>query len=248
MKLDQAAIPYLMGEKFSNKLLVPYDFHDVIPNRVSFVCSLAKGKKIIHLGCLDHLPLIDSKIASGQWLHKELTACAAKCVGIDIDTEVAEYVRSSHGFDNIILGDFTTVRIPEIMSEKWDFAVLGELLEHIDNPVDYLCAIQKNYAGVIDRIIITVPNAWTQTTMKMANRSSEVINSDHRYWFTPYTLAKVIVRAGMEVDEVYFANRVPLSFLGLVKNKIFKILGLKMKFNYTYASSLVAVARLIPGA
>ncbi len=247
MKLEQSVLPYLNGAQFSNKLLISYDFFDVIPDRVSFVCSLAKGKKILHLGCLDHLPLIDAKIAGGKWLHKELTERASKCIGIDIDKEVKDYVESKHGFDNIILGDFTTTRIKEILDDHWDFAVLGELLEHIDNPVAYLKAIRENYAGIIDGIIITVPNAWTKTTMRMANKSSEIINSDHRYWFTPYTLAKVIVRAGMEVDEIYFANRVPLSFWGLVKNKFFKILGMKMKFNHTYASSIVAVARLVPG-
>jgi hypothetical protein len=95
--------------------------------------------------------------------------------------------------------------------------------------------------------VITVPNAWTQTTMHMANQSAEIINSDHRYWFTPYTLSKVIVQAGLELEDIYFANRVPLRGTDLIKNKFCKMLNLKPKYPFTYASSIVAVARLKSG-
>jgi hypothetical protein len=93
--------------------------------------------------------------------------------------------------------------------------------------------------------VITVPNAWTQTTMRMANRSAEIINSDHRYWFTPYTLSKVIVQAGLQLEDIYFANRVPLQGTELVKNKVYKMLNMSPKYPFTYASSIVAVASLV---
>lgn len=108
--------------------------------------------------------------------------------------------------------------------QRWDYAILGEILEHIDNPVSYLNAIQQLYSDCLIRIVITVPNAWTQATMRMANRSTEIINSDHRYWFTPYTLSKVMVQAGLHLEDLYFANRVPLSGIDLVKNKFSKLI------------------------
>jgi hypothetical protein len=244
MKLSGECLDYLFEKKFSNSLVIPYDFYEPIPNRVVFLKNLARQKKIIHLGCLDHLPLIDEKISRGQWLHKELTESAAVCVGVDIDTEAMDYVRTKHGFSNIILGDFTKQRIPELAAGTWDYAILGEILEHIDNPVAYLQAIRETYLDNIKNIVITVPNAWTQTTMRMAANSSEIINSDHRYWFTPYTLAKVIVRAGMQVDDIYFANRVPLNFIQLLESKISRLLGREPRYNFTFASSIVAIARL----
>jgi hypothetical protein len=244
MRLDGKTLEYLDGKNFTNSLVVPYSFHEPIPNRVTFLTNLAKGKKIIHLGCLDHLPLIDDKITRRQWLHKELTENASVCIGVDIDEETKAYVEDKYGFKNIILGDFTKSKLPELARQSWDYAILGEILEHIDNPVDYLKLIKSHYSDCLARIVVTVPNAWTQTTMRMANRSSEVINSDHRYWFTPYTLAKVIVQAGMQLEEIYFTNRVPLTGVELVQRKISKLFGKEPRYNFTYASSIVAIARL----
>lgn len=244
MRLDDKILDYLYGKKFSNSLSIQYSYYGPIPNRVSFIRDIVKDKQVIHLGCLDHLPLIDSKIARHQWLHKEITESASSCIGIDIDKEVHEYVKTKYGFDNILLGDFTKIKFPEIISQQWDYAVLGELLEHIDNPVAYLSDIRNNYTDCIKKIIISVPNAWTQASLKNARKSKEVINSDHRYWFTPYTLAKVILRAGMKLDEIYFTNRVPLSYLELAQNKVASLFNKTPNYNFTYASSIVGVAYL----
>jgi hypothetical protein len=244
MTLDSRTLEYLKGKKFSNSLEISYDYFQPIPNRIKFLCELVKGKRVLHLGCLDHLPLIDDKIKRNQWLHKELTAASSACLGVDIDAETQAYVKLKHGFDNIILGDFTKTKLSEITGQTWDFAVLGELLEHIDNPVQYLSDIRTLYSNCLHKIIITVPNAWTQTTIRKANKSVEIINSDHRYWFTPYTLAKVITQAGMHLEEIYFANRVPLTKAELIKEKILKTMGQQPKYNFTYASSIVGIAHL----
>ena len=244
MKLDSQTIQYLKGKKFSNSYTVPYPYKESIPNRVEFLCDLTKGKTVLHLGCLDHLPLIDDKVNRGQWLHKELTRVASHCLGIDIDTEALEYVQSKYKVNNILLGDFTQQKLEAVSSKKWDYAVLGELLEHIDNPVAYLQSIATLYSGCIDRIVITVPNAWTQTTMSKAMQSSEIINTDHRYWFTPYTLAKVMTRANLEVEEIYFANRVPLNYTQLIQKKLLTLIGSRPTYNFTFASSIVAVGKI----
>lgn len=244
MKFDGNTKPYIEGKKFSNSLKVYCDFHGVVPDRVEFVVNLTRGKRVVHLGCLDHLPLIEDKVNRRKWLHKELTESCSACIGIDIDKEAYDFVQTRYGFDNIFLSDFTKDNIPQVSTKKWDYAVLGELLEHIDNPVEFLSSIKKNYSGTIDKIIITVPNAWTRTTMRMAAKSVEIINSDHRYWFTPYTLAKVMHHAGIESDETFFTNRVPLNRMELVSHKLLSLIGQTPGYNFTYASSIVAVGRL----
>ena len=244
MTFDKETWQYLRGEKFANRIDVPIPYKQPIPNRVSFLTDMARGKKVVHLGCLDHQPLIADKIARKQWLHKELTDVATKCLGVDIDEEALRYVESTFGYRNIVLGNFTTDKFTQISAEHWDYAILGELLEHIDNPVQFLAAIKNNYAGNIGRIVVTVPNAWTQITMKMAQSSIEMINSDHRYWFTPYTLAKVLFQAGMVTEEIKFANRIPLNTLGLIKTKLAKMTGSEPSYDFTYASSIIAIAKL----
>lgn len=244
MTFDALTQEYLIGQKFSNSQLFQYNFHEPIPDRVSFVKALCKDKNILHLGCLDHKPLISDKISRGQWLHKEITEVADTCLGIDIDIDTLSYVNQNYGFTNIIAGDFTDHQFPEVISKHWNYAILGELLEHIDNPVQYLSTIKDLYSSCIDKIVITVPNAWTQTTIKYALRSGEIINTDHRYWFTPYTLAKVITRSGMVPENIHFANRVPLNRIQLLEKKILNFVGVQPKYNYTFASSIIAIASL----
>jgi hypothetical protein len=244
MTFDEETWQYLRGEKFSNRIDVPLRYKEPIPNRVAFLTEMARGRKVVHLGCLDHQPLIADKIARKQWLHKELTEVSTACIGVDVDEEALRYVERTFGYTNIVLGNFTTDRFEQISSQRWDYAILGELLEHIDNPVQFLSAIRANYAGLIERIVVTVPNAWTRITMQMAKSSIEMINSDHRYWFTPYTLAKVLFQAGMVTEEIKFANRIPLGTLDLIKSKVVGIMGSKPAYDFTYASSIIAIARL----
>jgi hypothetical protein len=244
MTFDEETWRYLRGEKFSNRIDVPLRYREPIPNRVSFLTEMARKKNVVHLGCLDHQPLIADKIARKQWLHKELTDVAENCIGVDIDEEALRYVETTFGYKNIVLGNFTSDKFEQISKSRWDFAILGELLEHIDNPVQFLSSIRNNYAGTIDRIVITVPNAWTQITMKMAKSSIEMINSDHRYWFTPYTLAKVIYQAGMVTEDIKFANRIPLATGDLIKARLLRAVGKVPSYDFTYASSIIAIARI----
>lgn len=244
MTFDDETWRYLRGEKFSNRIDVPLRYKEPIPNRVRLLTEMSRGKKIVHLGCLDHQPLIADKITRRQWLHKELTEVASACVGVDIDSEALRYVQSTFGYQNILLGDFTRDSFKEISSKQWDYAILGELLEHIDNPVQFLSSIRSNYAGMINHVIVTVPNAWTRITMKMAQSSVEMINSDHRYWFTPYTLAKVLYHAGLITEEIRFANRIPLTTPELLKSKLIHMTGREPSYDFTYASSIIAIARI----
>ena len=75
------------------------------------------------------------------------------------------------------------------------------MLEHIDDPVGFLVALREKFSGCVQELIITVPNAFSQKNHERAREGIEKINSDHRYWFTPYTLAKVVVSAGLTPDR-----------------------------------------------
>ena len=112
--------------------------------------------------------------------------------------EAIKAYRSEHG---VSLED---TPLKEITETKWDYMILGEILEHVDNPVSFLSAIKNNYSDYVDKIIITVPNGLRFINFKNVIKSKEAINSDHRFWFTPYTLGKICTRAGLNVEEFFF--------------------------------------------
>jgi hypothetical protein len=205
MKFRPEDLPYLSGEKFSNgRVFSVAKYNSPNIDRLSFLEELVRGKKIIHLGFTDHIPLIERKIRKGKWLHKRLTGSAHRCAGIDINLEAVNFISEKYAFPDLFCFDITRGRIPEeIQSEKWDYLILGEVLEHIDNPVDFLQKIHNRCRGMVKQIVVTVPNAFDLNNLTLLFRNKEFINTDHRFWFTPYTLAKVIMQAGFRLGDFY---------------------------------------------
>jgi hypothetical protein len=203
---------YLSGEKFSNSLEVDCSVSSRnsvkdrwAENRLKLIVDRTKGKKVLHVGFTDHLPLIKSKISQGRWLHKLLTDSSEICFGVDINAEAVEYVRSELGFRDVFVCDLLKDDLAPIIGEtRFDYLVLGEVLEHTDDPVEFLSTLRSKTSLYVKRFLITVPNAFCFANLQNTWKSKENINSDHRYWFTPYTLAKVLTRAGMGIEEIGF--------------------------------------------
>ncbi len=200
-------MPYLLGEKFSDNYVVSYRNEGKIRYRNDVLIDICRNKKVLHIGCCDHVPLIKHKIDDNNWLHGQLTQSSQKVVGVDIDENaVRESIRIS-GQDNIYAGDITsTERINKITEDRYDYAVFGEVVEHISNPVYFLNRFRELYADNFDKIIITVPNAFRAGNIKGVLKNRETINSDHRYFFTPYTIAKVAVDAGFYPETAIMAT------------------------------------------
>jgi len=181
---------------------VEFEPYDTIMLRPDFLLDKFQDKKVIHLGCTDHIEIIQRKLDEGNYLHNLITCVAQKCVGVDINKRALEYVKGK-GIDNVYYGDITQPGIEVIIQDHYDYILLGEMLEHVENPVDFLKKIILNYKEYIDKFVITVPNAFGLPFLSNAlNNGREEVNSDHKYWFTPYTIAKVVHQAGMKIDDL----------------------------------------------
>lgn len=224
MIFEESVGDFLHGRKFIGSLHVKISTAFGKPlNRTEFLTDLVKGKKVIHLGCVDHLPLVDSKIKSNTWLHKLLCERSERCLGIDINKEGIEYIKSI-GFPDSIYHDMLSgEKAVSILENKWDYLILGEILEHVDNPVLFLSDIQKKYGTEIKHIVITVPNGLRFINFKNVIKHKEVINSDHRYWFTPYTLAKICTNAGLKVESFQFLLDYKMSKYSMITPLIYKL-------------------------
>ena len=211
MKIDLDSIPFLEGKKFSNGLKFPVSYPYANVDRLTYIERKCTGKKVVHIGFADHIPLVPEKIRNNKWLHQRLLNVTSKCIGVDVDEKAIEYFKKNYSFQDIYLHDvINDVPLPEIIAEKWDYMILGEILEHVDNPVNFLNELLNKYGKHVKEIIITVPNAMNLMSIRMAKNHKEFINSDHRFWFTPFTLAKVGIRSGwMPVDFDYSQSNSP---------------------------------------
>ena len=206
MRLTHKIIPYLSGEAFSNGLKVEFDMdaddHRLI-SRLEWLERICKNKKIIHGGCVDHsLEQIEHKLARNKWAHSRLAACAARCLGVDKNKSGIDYLSHTLGYRDVACIDLIDGDCGVITATSWDYLVLVEILEHINNPVEFLRSLADRYRKIIKAFIITVPNAFDEGNQRFAKYDVESINSDHRYWFTPYTICKVAHTAGLAINSV----------------------------------------------
>ena len=234
MILSEKLRSYLKGERFSTAENFRYPAKIYPETREEYLKKIVKGKKVVHIGCIDHLPVIDTKIKTGHWLHNILTDSAEKCVGFDINKEGIEKLRSDYGIENVFYEDVANTASETILKEKWDYLLLGEVLEHIDNPVDFINKLKINYSNVARQIIITVPHIITKNNFNNVKRGFECINTDHRYWFTPFTIMKVATMAGLTPKNIEFKNRIVLSFPELIYRKLYKTVLRKEPFYPIY--------------
>jgi len=238
MILKNECINYLKDVNFSNGAMLKFSGQKQRWSRIEFMKELLKynyrggGKiqkrkyNVIHLGCCDHIGLIDNKIKNGTYLHKIITDSSNKVLGIDINSEAISYLKDTLNYNNVICADMIVdnkevkTKMKEVLgNKKWDYLIVGEILEHVDNPVEFLKKINDEYKNYIKKIVISVPNALRINNFKFALREFECINTDHKYWFTPYTLAKVMYRANMEVQDLYFAD-----FISKKRKRLLKFL------------------------
>lgn len=217
MKLSADTLEHLKGGKFAAGLEVGFEWEPSdwqYRSRLDLLADMARGKKIIHLGCVDHdAHEVQHKLARGKWLHKILTDSAALCQGVDISRPGIEYLHSI-GVTNTMVADITDPP-PALRDVHWDCLMIPEVLEHIGNPVGFLAGIHAAFRDNAAAAVITVPNAFAQENIRLAQRNREVINSDHRHWYSPFTLAKVAMDAGFVIERMHLCkvgkvNRSPI--------------------------------------
>ena len=210
-------VKYLSGESIHTGLDFPisppgkYE-ERLLKSRFTLLEELCAGKTVLHVGCADHIDLIDIKRSSGTWLHDRINAVSSRCLGIDVNEEAIAYIRDILCIPNVAWADISN-EIPSTLltNEPWEKVVMGEIIEHVNNPVSFLCALKSGLHGHAKELVLTAPNAMRWENLKKLRQGIECINSDHRFWFTPYTLAKIVFEAGFKPTDFCFVTSYPYS-------------------------------------
>lgn len=162
-------------------------------DRLDFVTSLCRGRKVLHLGCADDTAVAE-KLAAGRHLHGRLEACSS-VVGLDIDIDRLGTL--SGRFERLVAAD--TMALP-FRAGSFDDIVLGEILEHLPSPLAVLSRLRQAEVG--RRLVVTVPNGYSAYCARALRQGVEVVNPDHLCTYTPLTLHNLLTRAGWSVRDV----------------------------------------------
>jgi hypothetical protein len=245
MKFEPQILKYLNGESFQTSLTVDLEKtgYEIIP-RETAITELIKNSNVVHIGCSDHIEVINEKIATNTWLHKLITDNSNNCIGIDIDRESIAYIKNNLGYTNVFQGDILTDDFDGISQNSWDYVVFGEIMEHIGNPVNFLKVFKERFGENIEKFIITVPSIYNKRQFGNMLKFKEIINSDHRFWFTPYTISKIVSEAGYKPENITFSNLQKLTVPELIIRKLKRLAGIRVKYPFYYFNTIIISGKI----
>ena len=222
MQFDTTTMSYLTGAAFSNGRRFDLGSRGRAPRRFDRLVSMCEGRRVLHVGCCDHLDLIREKVDLGVYLHQNLCRVAARCVGVDTNAAGVTLLRD--------LG-FAEVFVPEeVPQAEFDICLLADVIEHVGDVVSFLRSMRSYRSR---ELVVVTPNLFR---LRNLLSRGEVVNTDHRYWFSPYTLSKVLVDAGYRPQALELCHTDYVNWRGAL---LVRLLDLAPK----YRDTLLVTAR-----
>ena len=206
MELNAITLAALRGASFSNGQRFDLGNRGRAKRRSERLLELVRGRRVLHVGCCDHLDLIRAKVEQGVYLHQVLCQVAAHCVGLDVNEAGVALLRE--------LG-FAEVYTPsEMPLANFDVCLLADVIEHVGDVVSFLQSMRRYR---FSEMVVVTPNVFRLGNLLT---SGEVVNTDHRYWFSPFTLCKVLVDAGYSPTRVELCHTDHVSWRGALKARL----------------------------
>lgn len=206
--------------------------------RIEAILQAVRGDDILNLGCVNHsIALTGSE--KEHWLQLKLSERFpnANVLGLDIDQENVARMRAQ-GM-NVEVGDAQRLTY----HEKFDTIILGEIIEHLENPGACLegCHRALKPGG---RIVLSTPNIFSVMYMLMYLKNSDhAFNNEHVAWFCPQTLRTMVERCGLRIESFRFVDDLAPDLVSDLPYRLFTFawFGIRWIFPRRYQNTMVAV-------
>ena len=172
------------------------DLIDVVIERIA-------GKRVLDVGVVSHTM---DYVSKKGWRHALVAEHASYCLGIDILADEVERLRAD-GY-NVRVADATS---DEDLKERFDVVFIGDVIEHVDNPVRLLAFGCRHLLpkGVV---LAATPNPFSRKFFRRFSREGTMVtNLDHVAWITPSMALELGRRAGLELKRYCLAKRLPAN-------------------------------------
>ncbi|MBP6778141.1 MAG: methyltransferase domain-containing protein [Piscinibacter sp.] len=206
MDLDPITLDALKGTTFSSGQRFDLGNRGRAPRRNERLLDLTRGRRVLHVGCCDHLDLIRDKVSQGVYLHQRLCQVASHCIGVDVN-EAGVRLLHELGFAEV----YTPQEMPQA---EFDVCLLADVIEHVGDVVSFLQSMRRYR---FRELVVVTPNVFRLGNLLT---TGEVVNTDHRYWFSPFTLCKVLVDAGYTPGRVELCHTDHVSWRGALKARL----------------------------
>jgi SAM-dependent methyltransferase len=182
---------------------------------LGFIDQLVRGQRVLDIGVVSHSARYFDR---ADWRHGRIAEAASYCLGLDILAPLVEEL-NARGF-NVRCVDATS---DVDLGERFDVAFIGDVLEHVNNPVDLLAFAGRHLAPG-GRLYATTPNPFSRKFYRQFRRNNGAlaVNLDHVCWITPTLAMEIARRAGLTLTAYHLAKQ--FSPLGrMLKSLIWRI-------------------------
>ena len=207
-----------LKKKDGNKVEINFKQKICSKTRVTTLIDAIKETKVpglLCVGCGTYPQKIKDHVKNNRFLFQVFTENFSNIMGIDNNEETINIMKEL-GYKNIFYADLVSPKSKAMAStffEESPFVVLlPDRLEHTENPINFLKQIIKNYGNKKNKLVLSVPNAYGyQRLQRLSKYGVELINDDHKYMFTPWTILKTLVMAGLVPERIEFAGYFDLN-------------------------------------
>lgn len=153
------------------------------------------GMSVLDIGMVGHAIANSFK---ADWRHDNIRKIAARTVGIDI-VEKAVLELQQKGYDVRLVDATSDIDI----GERFQRVVLGDVIEHVDNPVALLRFAARHLAE--DGLVVcTTPNPlYIGNVWEIIRHGALIANAEHVSWITPSNALELAYRAGLSLKRVH---------------------------------------------
>lgn len=167
-------------------------------HRIKTIARLTEGNRVLDVGPVQPNQTQTARV-NDWWLHDHLRRNFDTVIGIDKDKSSVEELQKT-GL-NIHAGDIEKIQL----DESFDSVVLGELIEHLENPGMAIANVH-NLLADNGALILSTPHPWAITHVIAGWRGSLSPNKDHTTWYGPNTIQQLLESHGFEVESLTYTK------------------------------------------
>ena len=161
--------------------------HEIMNYHKFFVDNVSEGNTVLDVGC------------GNGFLAYDVAKKAKRVVGIDINKKNIEFAKKHYKRGNLefIVGDATKYQF----NESFDVIILSNVLEHIENRVEFL----KKLRNVAPKFLIRVPlitRSWLPVYLKELGYEYR-LDKTHYIEYTEEEFFEEIEEAGFGIESYY---------------------------------------------
>lgn len=171
-------------------------------DRIRYIVSACKGRRVLDQGAMDETAW-GSKRGRGTWMHEEIAKVARRVDGVDNSAAIPEGGLSTAGNAWIRRGDIKDLdSIIAGLDEVPDTIVAGELIEHVESPLEFLRCFKELPQLAGRELILSTPNATAVHNVLIGLARRESTHQDHLCILSYKTLNTLCLRAGFSSWQI----------------------------------------------